>query len=209
MRVTHVVAGTLLLVGVVGVATAARQSSAERYDFDTAHTQIAFVARHNMVTNVRGKFNRFAGHIMLDEQDVTRSSAEVTIEAASVDTDNQNRDNDLRSANFFEAEKYPNLTFKSKRVEKQGAQLALIGDLTIRDVTKEVRIPFDVTPPLASGGRKRIGVEGVLKVNRHDYGLKWNRLIESFPPDRRKIKNRAARPGFFMLDVLVAETVPI
>ncbi len=181
MRAVPAIAGTTLLAGLTLGVSAARQPAVERYEFDTSHTQLAFVARHMMVTNVRGKFNRFTGHIMLDDQDVTRSSAQVTIEAASVDTDHERRDNDLKSTNFFEVEKYPNITFTSKRVEKNGSQLALIGDLTIRDVTREVRLPFELTGPITQQGSKRIGVEGSLKVNRFDYGLKWNQLREAIP----------------------------
>jgi len=170
---------TALLLPVVLVSAAGRHSTAERYNFDTSHTQIGFVARHMLVTNVRGKFNKFEGHIMLDAQDVTRSSVQVTIDVGSVDTDNERRDNHLRSADFFEVEKFPKMTFASKKVEKRGSQLVMIGDLTIRDVTKQVEIPFELSGPVTQGGRKRIGVEAMLRINRFDYGLKWNQAVEA------------------------------
>lgn len=173
------VLSTALLIPVVLVSMAGRRPAAERYDFDPSHTQIGFVARHMLVTNVRGQFNKFSGHIMLDGQDVTRSSAEVTIEVTSVDTGNERRDNHLRSADFFEVEKFPSMTFKSRKVEKRGDQLIMTGDLTIRDVTKQVEIPFELTGPVAQRGRKRIGAEGTLKINRFDYGLKWNQAVET------------------------------
>jgi polyisoprenoid-binding protein YceI len=160
--------------------TAASTTTVERYDFDTAHTYIGFNVRHLAVTNVKGKFTRFSGHIMLDESDVTRSTVNVTIDAGSIDTSNQRRDDHLRSGDFFEAEGFPDLTFVGRRVERSGDDLVLVGDLTIRDVTKEVRMPFELTGPVTtSNGQKMLGAEGSLRVNRFDYGLQWNRLMEA------------------------------
>jgi len=173
------IASTALVLGLTAAVTAGARPAAERYEIDPAHTYIGFTAKHMLVTNVRGRFNRFSGHITLDSQDITKSSAEVTIEAASIDTDNERRDDHLRSADFFEAEKYPTIRFVSRRVEKKGESLTLVGDLTIRDVTREVAIPFELTGPVAAGNRKSIGVEASLRINRFDYGLKWNRAIET------------------------------
>jgi polyisoprenoid-binding protein YceI len=160
--------------------TAASTTSVERYDFDTSHTYIGFNVRHLAVTNVKGKFTRFSGHITLDESDVTRSTVHVTIDAGSIDTSNQRRDDHLRSGDFFEVERFPNLTFVGRRVERSGDDLVLVGDLTIRDVTKEVRMPFELTGPVTtSNGQKLLGAEGSLRVNRFDYGLRWNRLTEA------------------------------
>jgi polyisoprenoid-binding protein YceI len=160
--------------------TAASTTTVERYDFDTAHTYTGFNVRHLAVTNVKGKFTRFSGHIMLDESDVTRSTVNVTIDAGSIDTSNQRRDDHLRSGDFFEAEGFPDLTFVGRRVERSGDDLVLVGDLTIRDVTKEVRMPFELTGPVTtSNGQKMLGAEGSLRVNRFDYGLQWNRLMEA------------------------------
>lgn len=169
----------VLLAVMAGVTAGSRYPAAERYELDPSHTYIGFTAKHMLVTNVRGKFNRFSGHILLDAQDVTKSSADVTIEVASIDTDNQRRDDHLRSADFFEAEKFPTIRFVSRRAVKQGDQLVLVGDLTIRDVTKEVAIPFELAGPVVSGSRKTIGVEGAVRINRFDYGLKWNRAVET------------------------------
>src|SRR5690606_19819041 len=134
------------------------------------------------VTNVRGKFTEFSGHIMLDENDITKSSVNVTIVANSVDTSNERRDNELRSANFFHVAQFPEITFRSTAVERTDDGLVLVGDLTIRDVTKSVRIPFELVGPVdAANGRRRIGAEGSLRINRFDYGLQWNRLQETIP----------------------------
>ncbi|HSJ09327.1 MAG TPA: YceI family protein [Longimicrobiales bacterium] len=166
--------------------TAARpmagQSDPERYNIDASHSYVGFSVRHLAVTNVRGKFTRFSGHIMLNEQDMTKSTVNVTIEAGSIDTSNERRDADLRSDNFFDAGTFPSITFVGRRVERGDDGLVLVGDLTMRDVTKEVRVPFELTGPVVSAnGQKRIGAEGTLRVNRFDYGLKWNTLREAVP----------------------------
>jgi polyisoprenoid-binding protein YceI len=169
-----VLAATSLLL------TAASTTTVERYDFDAAHTYIGFNVRHLAVTNVKGKFTRFSGHIMLDESDVTRSTVNVTVDVGSIDTGNQRRDDHLRSGDFFEVERFPDLTFVGRRVERSGDDLVLVGDLTIRDVTREVRMPFELTGPVTtSNGQKLLGAEGSLRVNRFDYGLRWNRLTEA------------------------------
>ena len=157
-----------------------RAADPVRYAFDRSHTNLEFVVRHMLVTNVRGKFNEFEGEVLLDEQDLTKSSVTVTINTASVDTDNERRDADLRSANFFETDRFPQITFVSKRVEQGGESHVLIGDLTIRDVTREVSIPFTLAGPVDTGnGQKRIGIEGTLRVNRFEWGLMWDSRIET------------------------------
>lgn len=157
-----------------------RTAEPVRYAIDRSHTNLEFVVKHMLVSNVRGRFNTFEGEILLDEQDITKSSVNVTIDAASVDTGNERRDADLRSANFFETDRFPQITFVSKRVEHAGESYELVGDLTMRDVTKEVRIPFTLAGPVETGnGQKRIGIEGRLDVNRFDWGLMWDRKIET------------------------------
>lgn len=170
----------LLLATAAFNADETREKDPERYVIDRSHTQLTFVVRHMLVTNVRGKFNTFEGEILLDQQDITKSSVQVTIETASVDTDHERRDADLRGEDFFAADRFPTLKFVSKRIEQDGEGLVLVGDLTMRDVTKEVEIPFDLVGPVETGqGQKRIGIEGALTVNRFDWGLKWDRKIES------------------------------
>jgi polyisoprenoid-binding protein YceI len=169
-----------ILLGATTLLTASAPLSVERFVLDTNHTYIGFNVRHMMVTNVKGKFKNFSGEILLDEKDLTKSSANISIETASVDTDNERRDNHLRSDDFFNSAQFPAMTFKSTRVEKRGNQLTLVGNLTIRDVTKEVSIPFELTGPIAAAnGGKRLGAEGALTINRFDYGLKYNRMAEA------------------------------
>jgi polyisoprenoid-binding protein YceI len=171
------------MIAVAAVAlTAAALTAAERvekFEIDAAQTSIGFTVRHLGVSNVSGKFNQLDGEIYFDEANITRSSVRITVDAASIDTENEKRDNHLRSADFFEVERFPHLTFVSRRVEKKGSRLQVVGDLTIRDVTREVAIPFTLRSPAAAGTRKRLGAEGSLVINRFDYGLKWNRMTEA------------------------------
>jgi polyisoprenoid-binding protein YceI len=151
------------------------------YVFDPAHTRIGFVARHAMVTKVRGSFNEFEGTAVIDAADLAKSSAQLTIQAGSIDTRQAQRDEHLRSNDFLAMEEFPQITFVSTGVEQTGpASLELTGDLTIRGVTDSVTIPFDfegaATDPY---GNLRVGFEGSVVINRKDYGITWNAALET------------------------------
>ena len=180
------IGGSVVLLAIAQAATPAASSPAAcnapcvRFDFDNSHTYIGFNARHMMVTNVKGRFNRFTGYILMDTVDITRSTVHVEIDVASVDTENQRRDDDLRSERFFNAAAYPKIVFEGTSVEQTADGTVLVGSLTIRDVTKEVRIPFELIGPLDSGNnQKRLGVEATLRLNRLDYGVRYNRVLET------------------------------
>lgn len=151
------------------------------YEVDTSHTQVMFKVRHMGVSTVTGKFNRFAATFAYDAADPTASWVTATIDTASIDTENERRDNHLRSADFFAADSFPNLTFKSTRVEEVGeGRLRVAGDLSIRGVTKPVVL--DVTldgATVGQGGRPITGWTAETTINRKDYGLAWNRLTEA------------------------------
>lgn len=168
--------------GLIGIATFAGIAAAEVqvYEADPAHSRIGFGVRHMMVSTVRGQFDSYNVTIKHDTVDMTKSSVEVTIDAASINTRNDNRDEDIRSDKLLDAKKFPHLTFKSKRVEKRGDSWVAVGDLTIRDVTKEVELPFTFAGPVKSPyGQMVIGIEGGLAINRMDYGAKWNVALEA------------------------------
>jgi polyisoprenoid-binding protein YceI len=151
------------------------------WDFDPAHTRIGFSARHAMVTTVRGSFNEVEGHVHADLDDMSRSSVQVTLKAASVDTRSAERDTHLRSADFFDVETYPEITFVSTRVEEveEGA-FVVAGELTIRDITQELSIPISLTGVETDAfGALRAGFEGSRRVNRRDFGLEWNMPLDS------------------------------
>ena len=149
------------------------------WQFDYGHTYIGFTGRHLMVATVRGEFEKFSGTVEFDEQDLTRSKAEIQIEAASVNTRNAQRDEHFRSADFFDVEQYPYITFKSKRVILTDANHGqLVGDLTIRNVTREVVLDAEYSGVSQSPWNTySAGFSLRGKVNRKDWGLNWNMVL--------------------------------
>jgi polyisoprenoid-binding protein YceI len=162
--------------------TATSQSiKTTEWQIDPAHSAAHFSVRHLMISNVRGEFSKLSGKVILDSADLTRSSVEISLETASVNTREPQRDEHLRSADFFDVANHPVMTFRSRRVEAAGPEhFKLTGDLTIRGVSKEVT--FDVegpTPPQKDPwGNVRAGVTATAKINRKDFGLVYNALIE-------------------------------
>jgi polyisoprenoid-binding protein YceI len=151
------------------------------YVLDPAHTRIGFVARHAMVTKVRGQFNEFEGSAVVDAEDFDKSTAQLTIQAASIDTRSEQRDAHLRSNDFLDLEEYPQITFVSTGVRQTGdTSLELTGDLTIKGVTNSITVPFEfegaATDPF---GNLRVGFEGSVVINRKDYGVNWNAALEA------------------------------
>jgi polyisoprenoid-binding protein YceI len=151
------------------------------YVLDPAHTRIGFVARHAMVTKVRGAFNEFEGSGVIDGSDLGKSTGQLTIQAASIDTRNEQRDAHLRSNDFLAMEKYPQISFVATDARQTGATtLELTGDLTIRGVTNTVTIPFEFEGAAVDPyGNLRVGFEGSTVINRKDYGITWNAALES------------------------------
>ena len=149
------------------------------WQFDSGHTHIGFTGRHLMVATVRGEFENFGGTVEFDEHDLTRSKVDIQIEAASVNTHNSQRDEHFRSADFFDVEHYPYITFKSKRVimhdEHHGQ---LVGNLTIRNITREVVLEGEYSGVTQSPWNTySAGFSLRAKVNRKDWGLNWNMVL--------------------------------
>lgn len=151
------------------------------YEVDPSHTQVMFKVRHMGISTVTGRFTRFAATLAYDPEDLAASWVTATIDAASIDTDNDRRDNHLRSADFFAADSYPNLTFRSTRVEPAGdGRLRVAGDLSIRGVAKPVVLEVTLEgATVAQGGRPITGWTAEATIDRMDYGLRWNRLTEA------------------------------
>lgn len=154
---------------------------ASTWEADPVHSSAEFSVRHMMVANVRGTFDKMASTVELDDKDPTKSSVEATIDATTINTANEKRDAHLKSADFFDVEKYPTITFKSKKVAKAGAnKYKVTGDLTMHGVTKEVVLDVE----LAKGeikdpqGMTRRGASAKTKLNRKDFGLNWSKAIE-------------------------------
>jgi polyisoprenoid-binding protein YceI len=150
------------------------------YTIDTAHSRMGFVARHAMVAKVRGGFDKFEGSIHIDGDKPGSSSARVTIQATSIDTRNQQRDDHLRSNDFLDMDNHPEITFVSTAVEPlEDDHFKVTGDLTIRGVTKSVDVDFEFTGTAVDPfGNKRVGFEGKVVLNRKDFGVSWNAAIE-------------------------------
>ena len=167
------------------VTTASTTPSAEtlsgKYVLDPAHSRIGFVARHAMVTKVRGSFNDFEGKGYFDAADPSRSHLEVTIKAASIDTRNADRDAHLRTNDFFDMETYPEIRFVSTAVEPiDEITYRVTGDLTIKGVTRPVTIDFEYTGSAVDPfGSQRLGLEGSTTVNRRDWGINWNAALDT------------------------------
>jgi polyisoprenoid-binding protein YceI len=151
------------------------------YEIDPTHSRIGFVARHAMVTKVRGSFTDFEGAGHFDADDLTNSSVELTIQAKSIDTRNEDRDAHLRTNDFFAMDQYPEITFRSTGIERAGdTSFAVTGDLTIKGVTKPVTVDFEYTGTAVDPyGNRRLGLEGGTTINRKDWGVNWNVALEA------------------------------
>ncbi|NOX87844.1 MAG: polyisoprenoid-binding protein [Calditrichaeota bacterium] len=152
----------------------------DKYDIDIAHSRVSFSVKHMVIATVTGKFNDFSGTIDYDDNDATKTRADVTINAASIDTDNEKRDNHLRSADFFDTENFKTITFKTDGVEKRGDNYVAVGNLTMHGVTKKIEIPFTVTGKIVDPwGNVRIGIEGSASLNRKDFGINWSKSMDN------------------------------
>jgi polyisoprenoid-binding protein YceI len=152
------------------------------WKIDPVHSHAEFKVKHMMISNVKGHFKDLAETLLLDETDVTRSKIDASVEVASVDTRDPQRDGHLKSADFFDAEKFPRLSFQSSRITDRGnGELSVSGDLTIHGVKRAVT--FQVEGPTAPTkdpwGNTRIGLSATTKINRKDFGLTWNATLES------------------------------
>jgi len=156
-------------------------ASASNWEIDPAHSAAQFSVRHMMVSNVRGEFGKMSGWVNLDDKDLSRSTAEATIDTTTINTREPKRDNHLKSADFFDVEKYPTITFKSTSFKKVGPEKYKVGgDLTLHGVTKPVVL--DVEAPDAVSkvqGTERRGATATTTLNRKDFGLVWNKPVET------------------------------
>jgi polyisoprenoid-binding protein YceI len=153
-------------------------AAVRKYDIDAAHSNIGFsIPIAGGLSNVRGKFNEFTVTIIYDDKDVTKSSVEATIKAASIDTGIERRDAHLRTADFFEVEKFPEITFKSSRIEKKGKNFIAHGTFSMHGVSKEISIPFTVNGVTRDEktGKTVLGATGRTSVNRREYGINFAR----------------------------------
>jgi len=152
-----------------------------RYDIDPSHSSATFKIRHLMVSNVRGELGQITGQVVIDESDLSKSSVEVTIDAKAINTRDQKRDAHLRSADFFDVEKYPTITFLSKRVQAgKGGHLLVEGELTMRGITRETTLDVEPLSPEIRDpwGNTKRGVSATARLNRKDFEVSWNAALD-------------------------------
>lgn len=156
-------------------------SHAAVYTVDAAHSSVAFKIKHLSVSTVRGVFNEFTGEIKWEGAEALQAAAFTgEVEMASVDTNKKLRDLHLKGGDFFDVKNFPVMTFKSKSVRKdKSGQVILKGDFTLKGITKEIEIPVTISGPIKKGFQSIIGVEGIFKINRQEYGISWNNKIEN------------------------------
>lgn len=158
------------------------QTGTTTWRIDPVHSVAEFKVKHMMISNVKGQFTSLNGTLVLDENDVTNSRVETSIDAASISTGDGQRDAHLKSAEFFDAEKFPTLTFESKQItRKSEGELVVTGDLTIHGVTRSATFTVEGPTPAAKDpwGNTRIGVSATTKISRKDFGLTWNATLET------------------------------
>ena len=150
------------------------------WNIDTSHSSIGFTVRHMVFAKVHGRFDKLTATLDMNDADITKSTVTIEVDVASVNTNEEKRDGHLKAADFFDVAAHPKLVFKSKRVEKSGEHLHLVGDLTIRGNTKEIVVEIEQT---GSGkdpwGNARVAFSGKASLNRKDFGLNWNQLLEA------------------------------
>ena len=175
-----ILALALVLVPVAASAQEEGPVDSNVYTIDTAHATIGFKVRHLTVSNVSGKFGTFEGAVRYSPGSPADSEVKVTIDATSIDTDNERRDGHLKSADFLDVENHPTITFESTRIEKNDEGFQVTGGLTMRGVTREVSFPVSVVGPIRDPmGMQRMGIEGGLTIDRRDWGLNWDKTMET------------------------------
>jgi polyisoprenoid-binding protein YceI len=174
---THNSLRLAILAGLTAAISLPATAATSDWKIDPAHSSAQFAVRHLGISTVRGAFTKVTGTVRSDDQDVTKSSVEVTIDTDSVDTRVPDRDKDLRSERFFDVAKYPTIAFKSKKVEQAGAgKLKVTGDLTIHGTTREVILDVDGPTPAIKDpwGNQRAAANATTKINRQEFGMKFN-----------------------------------
>ena len=170
------------IIALLITLTLPAMAAAATWTIDPEHSSVGFKIRHLMVSNVKGSFDKYVGTVELDEKDITKSKVDVSIETASINTNVQKRDDHLRSADFFDVATYPTMTFKSKKVAKAGKdKLKVTGDLTLHGITKEVVLTVDGPSKETKDpwGNIRRGASATATINRKDFGLTWNKALET------------------------------
>lgn len=170
-----------LIAGVLFAAQSYAQVPAGKYDIDGMHSKVGFEIPHLVISSVEGKFNTFSGTLDLQDK-FEKSKTEVSVDVASIDTGVKDRDEHLKSADFFDAAKYPKMTFKSTKVEGKPESFKVTGDLTIHGVTKKVTLEGKFLGKVKDAyGQQKVAFNASGKINRKDFGLNWGKMVEAGP----------------------------
>ncbi len=204
----HSLACIALTAGLAAILSLPASAATSTWQIDPQHSAAQFSVKHLAISTVRGGFSKVTGTVTFDDKDVSKSTVDVTIDTTTVDTREPNRDKDLKSDHFFDVEHYPTMTFKSKKVEQVSpGKLKVTGDLTIHGVTKEVVLDVDgpTAPVKDPWGNQRVAVNATTKVNRQEFGVKWNATMDnggvvvgddvSINIDAEMIQKNAAKSG--------------
>src|SRR5690348_6645020 len=195
----------VIIAGILAVCGSAL--AADKFKIDPVHSTVGFAVKHMVVNTVHGRFNDCNGQILYDDKDPSKSSVNVVIKSASINTDNAQRDTHLKSPDFLDVERFPEITFQSKSVEKKPDGFVAHGVLTIRGVSKNVDLPFKVNGPITVGNGSLLGAEASLTINRQDYGVAWSKTLAAgemvvandvkidINVEARQMKPAAAAPG--------------
>lgn len=170
------------IAGLAALLSLPASAATSNWQIDPAHTAAAFSVRHLAISTVRGQFKKVTGTVLLDESDITKSTVTVSIDTTTIDTGEPDRDKHLKSPDFFDVAKFPTMTFKSTKVEQVGSgKLKVTGDLTIHGTTKQAVLDIDgpSAPVKDPWGMQRSGVTVSTKINRQDFGVKWNATMDN------------------------------
>ena len=169
-----------LLFATVAFFVLAHVALAAEFKVDKAHTNVGFRVSHLVVAKTTGSFNDFDASFTYDAENMGAFSLEATIQVASIDTNVENRDNHLRSADFFDVENHPTITFTSTSLMMGEDGIVVVGDLTIRGVTQQIELPITIIGPVQGpGGATVVGIEGRTTINRHDFGVSWDNRLDN------------------------------
>jgi polyisoprenoid-binding protein YceI len=167
-------------VAIFSLGSVSHAAQLQNYEVDARESSVSFSVKHIVVSEVHGRFKHFAAKLKFDETNLTNSSVTFTVETPSVDTDNERRDKDLRGPMFLDVTNYPQMSFVSHRVEKNGRDYALIGDLTLHGVTREIRVPFVYNGIVKDNmGKIRTGFSASFVINRQDWGISYNKVLDN------------------------------
>lgn len=176
MRKLH----NILTAGVILLLIQTVLAQPKEFKVDKVHTNIGFSVSHMVISKVSGEFKEYDINFVLDEKAVPNSEVEVRIKSASIDTDNEKRDSDLRNTSFLDVQNHPEIVFQSNRIEKNADGYTAYGELTIKGVTKEIALPFKLNGPIKDPwGNTRVGIEAKLTINRFDYGVSWDKTLDT------------------------------